>query len=190
MGDGGRGVDGPAEGRGLQLGGTWASTRRAGGVRVGIGCDVHRLVEGRELWLGGVLIPYHMGLSGHSDADVLLHAICDALLGAAGLGDIGRLYPSDDPAYEGIASTALLGDVARRLQEAGFVVKNVDATLVADQPRVAPYTDRMRRVIGQALGSGEGAVGVKATTCEGLGWIGAGEGMAAIAVATLAERPA
>ena len=133
---------------------------------VGVGYDVHRLTAGRKLVLGGVDIPFDRGLAGHSDADVLLHAVCDALLGAAGMPDIGVLFPPDDPAYEGACSLDLLREVVRRLHDDGFVVQNVDVTLVA-----------------------EGAVSVKATTNEGLGWIGSGEGMAAIAVAALARYP-
>jgi len=162
------------------------------GIRVGLGYDVHRLEVGRKLWLGGVELPQidgEKGLEGHSDADVLLHAICDALLGAAALGDIGRLYPPDDPAYKDIASIELVRDVLGRLHGAGFVVKNVDATLVAEAPKIAPHVEKMREKVAEALQIHTGAVSIKATTCEGLGWIGAGGGMAALAVAALAKRP-
>lgn len=158
-------------------------------IRVGIGCDVHRFKAGRKLVLGGVEIPHEAGLDGHSDADVLLHAVCDALLGAAGMGDIGRLFPPSDPAYKDISSVLLLAEVVRRLHEAGFVVQNVDATVVAEAPKLAPHAPAMRQRMAEVLRVGEGAVSVKATTVEGLGWIGAGEGMAAIAVATVARRP-
>lgn len=153
--------------------------------RIGHGYDVHRLAEGRRLVLGGVEIPFEKGLLGHSDADVLLHALMDALLGAAALGDIGRLFPDSDPAYEGADSRALLREVARRLAEAGFAVGNVDVTLIAQRPKAAPYVERMRRNISADLGIPVERVSVKATTEERLGFTGAGEGMAAHAVALI-----
>lgn len=156
--------------------------------RIGHGYDVHRLTEGRDLVLGGVHIPYERGLLGHSDADVVLHALMDALLGAAALGDIGRLFPDSDPALEGIDSRKLLRQVAARLYEAGYMVGNVDVTLVAQRPKVAPYIQRMRDNIAADLGIGAEQVNVKATTEEHLGFTGSGEGMAAHAVALLVVR--
>ncbi len=154
-------------------------------MRTGIGYDVHRLAPERELILGGVHIEYELGLLGHSDADVLCHAVMDALLGAAGLPDIGRLFPDSDPAYAGADSLKLLAQVAERVQAAGFSIGNVDGVIVAQRPKLAPYIDRMRENIARVLGVGAGAVGVKATTTEGLGFAGAGEGIAAYAVVLL-----
>ena len=151
--------------------------------RIGHGYDVHRLAEGRRLVLGGVEIPFARGLLGHSDADVLLHALMDALLGAAALGDIGHLFPDSDSAYERADSRALLREVGRRLGEAGFTVGNVDATLIAQRPKVAPYVEQMRRNIASDLSIPLDAVSVKATTEEGLGFTGREEGVAAHAVA-------
>lgn len=156
-------------------------------VRIGQGYDVHRLTEGRALVLGGVTIPYEKGLLGHSDADVLLHALMDALLGAAALGDIGHLFPDSDDRYRGANSRALLREVAEILRRNGFSVGNVDATLVAQQPKIAPFIPRMRENIAADLGLPVGAVSVKATTEEGLGFTGSGEGMAAQAVALLCK---
>ncbi len=156
-------------------------------MRVGTGYDVHRLVEGRKLIIGGVDIPHEKGLLGHSDADVLLHAICDALLGAAGLGDIGRHFPDTDPRYQGISSLKLLGEVSRLLEEKGFQVNNIDATIVAERPRMAPHIPAMTGNIAVAVGVAPEAVNVKATTTEGLGFAGKGEGMAAYAVCTIAS---
>jgi len=153
--------------------------------RIGHGYDVHRLVEGRPLILGGVEIPYEKGLLGHSDADVLLHALMDALLGAAAMGDIGRLFPDTDPAFKGADSRVLLREVVSRLRQAGFAVGNVDVTLIAQRPKVAPYIDRMRRNIADDLGISPDYVNVKATTEEHLGFTGSGEGMSAHAVALL-----
>lgn len=153
--------------------------------RIGQGYDVHRLAEGRRLILGGVDIPYEKGLLGHSDADVLLHALMDALLGAAAMGDIGHLFPDSDPAYAGADSRALLREVVRRLGEAGYAVGNVDVTLIAQRPKIAPYIPAMRRNIAQDLGIALDRVSVKATTEEGLGFTGSGEGMAAQAAALL-----
>lgn len=151
-------------------------------MRVGTGFDVHRLTAGRKLIIGGVDIPAEEGLLGHSDADVLLHAICDALLGAAGLGDIGRHFPDSDPKYKGISSLVLLEEVRRLLAEGGFRVHNIDATIVAERPRMAPHTPAMAANIAAAAGVDRSSVNVKATTTEGLGYTGRGEGMAAYAV--------
>jgi len=156
--------------------------------RIGHGYDVHRLVEGRALVLGGVMIPYEKGLLGHSDADVLLHAVMDALLGAAALGDIGKLFPDNDPAYQGADSRVLLREVIRALKEHGFRVGNVDATLVAQRPKVAAYIQQMRQNIAEDLGVEISQVNVKATTEEHLGFTGSGEGMAAHAVALIVEE--
>ena len=157
------------------------------GLRIGHGYDVHRLTDGRALILGGVNIPYDKGLDGHSDADVLLHAVMDALLGAAALGDIGKLFPDSDDAYLNISSMLLLEKVAQTLQEAGYAVVNIDATLIAQAPKIGPYRDEMRRNIASALALNVSQVNVKATTEEHLGFTGTGEGMAAHAVA-LIER--
>ena len=157
-------------------------------MRIGHGYDVHRLTEGRRLILGGVEIPFEKGLLGHSDADVLAHAVMDALLGAAALGDIGTLFPDSDPAYEGAEGAALLGRVARILEENGYKVGNVDATVLAQRPKLAPHIPLMRERLAAAMGIGPEQVSVKATTEEGLGFTGAGEGMAAHAVALIEER--
>ena len=154
-------------------------------MRVGQGFDVHALVPGRRLVIGGVAIPHHKGLQGHSDADVLLHAICDALLGAAGLGDIGRHYPDSDPALEGADSRGLLRDVAGKLKAKGLGVVNVDATILAEEPRMAPHVARMVANIASDLGIAPAAVNVKATTTERLGFVGRAEGIAAQAVVLL-----
>ena len=154
-------------------------------LRIGHGYDVHRLVEGRKLILGGVDIPWEKGLLGHSDADVLAHAVMDALTGAARLGDIGKLFPDTDPAYAGISSLKLLSEVGRLLGEKGFAVVNIDATLLAQAPKVGPYKQRMAENIAAALGIGPERVNVKATTEEGLGFTGDGSGMAAHAVVLL-----
>lgn len=155
--------------------------------RIGHGYDVHRLVEGRRLVLGGVEIPYEKGLLGHSDADVLTHSLCDALLGAAALGDIGRLFPDSDPEFEGADSIVLLGRVVEKVREAGFVPVNADVTVLAQRPKLMPYIDRMRARLAEALGIDAGRVSVKATTEEGLGFTGSGEGMAAHAVCLIEE---
>ncbi len=154
-------------------------------MRVGHGYDVHRLVSGRKLILGGVEIPWEMGLLGHSDADVLVHAVMDALLGAAGLWDIGHAFPDNDPAYEGIDSMILLGRVREMLEEKGYAVGNIDATVLAQRPKLAGHIPQMRRNIARVLGVEEDCINVKATTEEGLGFTGTGEGMAAHAVALL-----
>lgn len=154
-------------------------------MRVGQGFDVHRLVPGRPLILGGVRISYEKGLDGHSDADVLAHAVIDACLGAAGLGDIGRHFPDTDPAWAGADSLDLLRRVASLLRDEGFRVSNVDATVVAEAPRLAPHIDEMAWNLAEALGVSPQQVNVKATTGEGLGCIGRGEGIACLAVAGL-----
>lgn len=154
-------------------------------MRVGIGYDVHRLTEGRKLILGGVEIEHTVGLLGHSDADVLLHAISDALLGAAALGDIGKHFPDSDPSYKGVSSLFLLSHVGRLLHEHGYAIGNVDATIVAQAPKLAPYIDAMRANIAEALAVDISAISVKATTTEGLGFAGTKEGMASYAVAMI-----
>ena len=154
-------------------------------LRIGHGYDVHRLVEGRKLILGGVEIPWEKGLLGHSDADVLIHAVMDALSGAARLGDIGKLFPDTDPAYKDISSLKLLGEVARLLRERGWSVVNIDATLIAQAPKVAPYRQTMVDNIAGALGVDAEQINVKATTEEKLGFTGDGSGMAAHAVVLL-----
>ncbi|MBU3735707.1 MAG: 2-C-methyl-D-erythritol 2,4-cyclodiphosphate synthase [Methylobacterium sp.] len=150
--------------------------------RIGHGFDVHRLVEGRKCIIGGVDIPYGKGLLGHSDADVLLHAICDVLLGAAALGDIGRHFPDSDPRFKGIDSRQLLRHVVALLRAQGYVAGNIDATLIAQAPRMAPHIPAMRANIAADCAVEPDAVNVKATTTEGLGWTGRGEGIAAEAV--------
>ncbi|UCE87416.1 MAG: 2-C-methyl-D-erythritol 2,4-cyclodiphosphate synthase [Deltaproteobacteria bacterium] len=156
-------------------------------MRVGQGFDAHRLAAGRPLLLGGVEIPYERGLEGHSDGDVLLHAIASALLGALGAGDLGRHFPSSDPALAGIASGEILRRVAARVRADGFRVVNVDATVIAQEPRLEPYLPKLEASIAALLGIGSDAVNVKATSTDGLGAIGAGEGIAATAVALLLE---
>ena len=157
-------------------------------MRIGQGYDVHRLVEGRKLILGGVAIPYEKGLLGHSDADVLVHALMDALLGAAALGDIGKLFPDRDPRYEGADSIGLLRQVAALLTSRGYRVGNCDCTVIAQRPKLAPYIPAMRGRIAEALGLEPDRVSVKATTEEGLGFSGEGLGIAAQAVALLLEE--
>ena len=154
-------------------------------MRIGHGYDVHRLAEGRKLILGGVDIPWEKGLLGHSDADVLTHAVMDALLGAAGLGDIGQHFSDTDPAYAGADSLKLLEHVVALLRERGFAVGNVDATILAQRPKLAPHIPRMRDNLARVMGIDPGRVNVKATTEEGLGFTGSGEGMAAHAVALI-----
>jgi len=158
------------------------------GLRIGHGYDVHRLVEGRRLILGGVEIPWEKGLLGHSDADVLTHAVMDALSGAARLGDIGKLFPDTDPAYAGADSVKLLAQVGELLREKGFFVVNVDATLLAQAPKVAPYKQKMAENIAAALGIDAEQINVKATTEEGLGFTGDGSGMAAHAVVLMEKH--
>jgi len=154
-------------------------------MRVGTGYDVHRLEQGRKLVMGGVDIPFEKGLLGHSDADVLLHAICDALLGAAGLGDIGKHFPDADQRYKGISSLKLLGEVRSLLEQKGFRVNNIDSTIVAERPRMAPHIPAMIGNIAEAVRVNVSAVNVKATTTEGLGFAGKGEGIAAYAVCSI-----
>lgn len=154
-------------------------------IRIGHGFDVHALVAGRKCIIGGVEIPYERGLAGHSDADVLLHAVCDALLGAAGLGDIGRHFPDTDAAFAGIDSRILLRRVAEQLRERGWRVGNVDATLIAQAPKMAPHIPRMTAHVADDLGIALDRVNVKATTTEKLGFTGRGEGIAAEAVCLL-----
>ena len=158
-------------------------------MRIGQGFDVHALVPGRKLIIGGVEIPYERGLAGHSDADVLLHAICDALLGAAGLGDIGTHFPDTDPQYRGVDSRVILRRVSRLVKASGMLVANIDATIIAQAPKMAPHIARMRENIAQDLGLLAGAVNVKAKTAERLGAVGRGEGIAAEAVALLLPEP-
>jgi 2-C-methyl-D-erythritol 2,4-cyclodiphosphate synthase len=152
-------------------------------MRVGYGYDVHRLVAGRRLVLGGVEIPSDKGLDGHSDADVLVHAICDALLGAAALGDIGRHFPNTDPKYGGISSLVLLKHVGGLLEAGGYALVNIDATLILERPKILPYVEAMQAAIGEALGVSPALISIKATTGEGLGFAGRGEGAEAHAVA-------
>lgn len=154
-------------------------------MRVGIGYDVHRLVEGRKLILGGVEVPHELGLLGHSDADVLVHAIMDALLGAAALGDIGKHFPDTDPQYAGISSMKLLKAVRGKLEESGYVIENIDATVVAQRPKLRPYIEQMEQNVADTLGIAKEQVNIKATTEEGLGFTGRKEGIAAQAVCSL-----
>ena len=154
-------------------------------MRIGTGYDVHRLAEGLPLWIGGVRIEHTHGLVGHSDADVLLHAICDALLGAAALGDIGKHFPDTDPQYKGISSIKLLAHVGRLLKENGYSVGNIDSTIVAQRPKMAPHIGKMRQNIADALGIEVDRVSVKATTTEHLGFEGREEGISAQAVALI-----
>lgn len=154
-------------------------------MRIGMGYDVHKLVEGRKLILGGVEIPHEKGLLGHSDADVLLHAIMDALLGAAALGDIGKHFPDTDSAYKGISSIRLLEHVADLLEEHQFLIENIDATIIAQRPKMRPYIDIMRENIAKALKIEADQINVKATTEEGLGFTGSGEGISSQAICML-----
>ena len=156
-------------------------------MRSGIGYDVHKLVDGRDLILGGVKIPFAQGLAGHSDADVLVHAIMDSLLGACGQGDIGRHFPDSDPLYKGISSLLLLERVAKVVRDAGFKVNNLDSIIVAQQPKLAPYIEEMCANLAEVLKIPVPDVNVKATTTEGLGFTGTGEGIAAYAIASLGK---
>ena len=156
--------------------------------RIGLGYDVHRLVPGRALVLGGVHIPHEKGLEGHSDADVLLHAICDALLGAAALGDIGQHFPNNDARFKDISSIRLLEQVKHLLSENGYAVVNVDSMLLLERPKIAPFIQEMRNRIASALGVRPDQVSVKATTAEGLGFVGREEGAAAHAIATIEKE--
>lgn len=154
-------------------------------MRIGMGYDVHRLVKDRDLILGGVKIPYERGLLGHSDADVLVHAVMDALLGAAALGDIGKHFPDTDDKYKGISSITLLEHVGKLLQDELYIIENIDATIIAQQPKVGPYRDEMVNNIAKALNISVKQVNVKATTEEGLGFTGTGKGISAQAVASI-----
>lgn len=154
-------------------------------MRVGMGYDVHKLTEGRKLILGGVEIPYEKGLLGHSDADVLLHAIMDALLGAASLGDIGKHFPDTDPAYKGISSIKLLEHVGKLLDDHMYVVENIDATIIAQKPKMRPHIEQMEKNIAEALHIEKDQVNVKATTEEGLGFTGSGEGISSQAICAI-----
>ena len=156
-------------------------------LRIGQGFDVHRLVEGRKLIVCGVEIPYNLGLLGHSDADVAIHALCDALLGAAAMGDIGALFPDNDPKYEGADSRVLLRHVVRLLSDAGYSIGNADITIIAQAPKMRPYIDAMREVVAEDMNVAVDAVSVKATTTERIGFTGRGEGIAAQAVALIAR---
>lgn len=157
-------------------------------MRIGMGYDVHRLVSERDLILGGVRIEYERGLLGHSDADVLLHAVMDAILGAAALGDIGKHFPDTDPAYEGASSIRLMEHVCDLVHREGFHVENVDATIIAQRPKMRPYIDEMRQNIANALGMEMSRINIKATTEEGLGFTGSEEGISAQAVCLLSEQ--
>lgn len=154
-------------------------------MRIGMGYDVHRLVEGRDLILGGVKIPYEKGLLGHSDADVLLHAVMDALLGAAALGDIGKHFPDTNPEYKGISSVKLLEHVGKLIEDNMYVIGNIDATIIAQKPKMLPHIEKMRENVAQALHIETDQINIKATTEEGLGFTGTGEGISAQAVAAL-----
>ena len=154
-------------------------------MRVGMGYDVHKLTQGRDLILGGVKIPWEKGLLGHSDADVLIHAVMDALLGAAALGDIGQHFPDTDPAYKGISSVLLLKHVTKLLKENGYGITNVDATIIAQNPKMAPHIVQMRKNMAEAMGISLSCLNIKATTEEGLGFTGTGEGIAAQAICLL-----
>lgn len=157
-------------------------------MRIGIGYDIHPLVEGRKLFLGGVEIPYYKGLLGHSDADTLLHALCDAMLGAAGLGDIGRFFPDSEAEFHNISSIKLLERANEMVGNKGLCVSNVDSVIIADEPRLEPFKEKMRELIAAALKIEKDDVCVKATSQEGLGVIGRGEAIAAYAVALLKEK--
>lgn len=157
-------------------------------VRTGIGYDVHRLTAGRPLILAGVEIDYHLGLAGHSDADVACHALMDALLGAAGLGDIGRHFPDTDPLYKDISSIELLKQVMEKLNQLGYRVHNADLVIIAERPKLAPYIDQMHTVLAEIIKITKEQVNVKATTTEGLGFCGRGEGIAALATVTLTKE--
>jgi 2-C-methyl-D-erythritol 2,4-cyclodiphosphate synthase len=156
-------------------------------MRAGLGYDIHRLVEGRKLFLGGVEIPYIKGLDGYSDADVLLHAICDAILGAMGKDDIGIHFPNNDPQFKGISSLELLHKVAELAAKEKFRIINVDSTLIMEEPKISPFKEKMRKTIASVLGIDESRVNVKATTQEGVGALGRGEAIAAYAVASVEE---
>jgi 2-C-methyl-D-erythritol 2,4-cyclodiphosphate synthase len=151
-------------------------------MRIGLGYDVHRFETGRELWLGGVLVPHHKGLAGHSDADVLIHAICDALLGAAAMGDIGRHFPDNNASFKGIDSKILLAKTIQLLKQAGYQVINIDSTLAMQQPRISPYIEVMRETLAAVIGIDAAQISIKATTTEKLGFEGREEGISAYAI--------
>ncbi|OUO79722.1 2-C-methyl-D-erythritol 2,4-cyclodiphosphate synthase [Blautia sp. An249] len=157
-------------------------------MRVGMGYDVHKLTEGRDLILGGVPIPYEKGLLGHSDADVLIHAVMDALLGAAALGDIGKHFPDTDPKYKGISSMLLLEETARLLKEQGYAIGNIDATIIAQRPKMAPHIPQMRENLAKCLGISQAQVNIKATTEEGLGFTGNGQGISSQAICLIEKK--
>ena len=156
--------------------------------RIGFGYDVHRLEEGYDLWLGGIKIPYEKGLAGHSDADVLLHAVCDALLGAAALGDIGVHFPPTDMAYKGIDSKILLKKTCELIRQAGYEIGNIDATIAAEAPKINPHIPQMKMIMAEVMGLTSGEISIKATTTERLGFVGHLEGMEAYATALIAKR--
>lgn len=156
--------------------------------RIGFGYDVHRLEEGYDLWLGGIKIPYEKGLAGHSDADVLLHAVCDALLGAAALGDIGVHFPPTDMAYKGIDSKILLKKTCELIRQAGYEIGNIDATIAAEAPKINPHIPQMKAVMAEVMGLTSGEISIKATTTERLGFVGHHEGMEAYATALIVKR--
>lgn len=154
-------------------------------MRIGFGYDVHRFAEGRELWLGGIKIKHTQGLTGHSDADVLIHAICDAMLGAAALGDIGKHFPDTDARYKNIDSKILLGETAKLVASEGYSIQNIDCTLVLQLPRIAPYIEQMQKQLAETLQTETGRISIKATTTEHLGFEGRQEGISAYAVVLL-----
>jgi 2-C-methyl-D-erythritol 2,4-cyclodiphosphate synthase len=154
-------------------------------MQIGIGYDVHKLVAGRKLVLGGVVIPFKKGLLGHSDADVLVHAVCDALLGAAGLGDIGLHFPDNDPKFKDISSLTLLAETNTMIRKKGFAIRNIDTIIFAEAPKISPYRKEMQENLAQTIEVDPGCVNIKATTTEGLGVIGKGEGIGAMSVALL-----
>ena len=156
--------------------------------RIGFGYDVHRLEEGYDLWLGGIKIPYEKGLAGHSDADVLLHAVCDALLGAAALGDIGVHFPPTDMAYKGIDSKILLKKTCELIRQAGYEIGNIDATIAAEAPKINPHIPQMKMIMAEVMGLTSGEISIKATTTERLGFVGHLEGMEAYATALIVKR--
>jgi 2-C-methyl-D-erythritol 2,4-cyclodiphosphate synthase len=154
-------------------------------MRIGIGYDIHRLVAGRSLILGGVSVDHEKGLLGHSDADVLIHAICDALLGAAGMGDIGNHFPDDDPEYKDISSLKLLSQTCRLLTDKGYRIVNLDATILAEAPKLAPHRQKMQTILADTMKISTADINIKATTTEGLGVIGRGEGISAVCIAMI-----
>ncbi len=156
--------------------------------RIGMGFDVHRLVEDRELWLGGILIPHDLGLLGHSDADVAIHALCDAMLGAANLGDIGHHFPDKDPKHKGIDSKKLLCEVANLIDKTGYKLVNADMTICCEQPKINPHIAAMKEAMAQCIGCETSQISIKATTTEKLGYTGRGEGIATYAVALLQKK--